>query len=94
MSVRGTTHARHHKKVIILEGAQKGEKIKCGWLDCDEDGYILYQAVTNAARPGFPRHLERYVFCTERHRQYFLHQMRGHGALVGRLPAGERSRIG
>lgn len=92
MSVRGTTHARLSKKVVILEGAQAGDKILCGWLDCDNDGLMLYQAVTNAARPGYGRRLERYVFCTERHRQYFLHQM-GRG-LVGRLPSGERGRIG
>lgn len=93
MSVRGTSHARHHRKVVILDGGeQRGGKIACAWSDCDNDGYILYQAVTNAAQPGRPRHLERYVFCCERHRQYFLHQMRG--GLAGALPPGERRRFG
>lgn len=91
MSVRGTTHARHHKKVVILEGEDKGGKILCGWQECDNDGYINYELRTNGARPGFPERWERYVFCSERHRQYFLAQMRG--GLVGRLPVGERGRI-
>lgn len=92
MSVRGTTHARHSKKVVILEGEQAGQKILCAWLDCDNDGLMLYQLVTNGAQPGYPRQLERYVFCTERHRQYFLHQM--HKGNVGKLPVGERGLIG
>lgn len=84
MSVRGTSHARHHKKVVILEGAAAGTKIFCGWDDCDLDGFALFQVVINAAKPGFPRKLERYVFCTERHKQYWLNS---HIA-YGQLPSG------
>lgn len=91
MSVRGTTHARHSKKVVILEGEQAGDKILCGWSDCDNDGLMLFHLASNAARPGYGRRLERYVFCSERHRQYFLHQM--HRGLAGQLPTGERGRI-
>jgi hypothetical protein len=92
MSVRGTTHARIHRKVVIREGEDTGGKITCAWSDCDKDGYLLHHIAVNVARPGFPCQLERYVFCSERHKQYFIHSYRtpaGHG----RLPAGFRGTI-
>ncbi|MHB1595390.1 MAG: hypothetical protein ACYCO9_16405 [Streptosporangiaceae bacterium] len=81
MSVRGTTHARLVRKVIVRDGDHEGEKIVCAWLDCDKDGYMLYHVATNEAKPGFPRRLARYVFCSERHKQYWLNSHRpGMGA--------------
>ena len=91
MPVRGTSHARLMRKVILREG-DIGGKVFCAWDDCDNDGYIMFHVAINAARPGFPRQLERYVFCSERHRQYFLNVHRDRG-LHGYLPAGERGRI-
>lgn len=91
MSARGTTHARVHRKVIIREGADEGGKIFCAWADCDADGYTLYQLRSNDAKPGMPPQIIRFVFCSERHRQYFLHtQRRG---LHGHLPAGWKGTI-
>lgn len=91
MSTRGTTHARLTRKVIILEGEDKGGKIRCGQPGCDNDGVMLHELRTNARQRGYGVQLERYVFCSERHRQMFLNQMRT--GMVGRLPTGERGRI-
>lgn len=90
MTVRGTAHALLTRKVIIREGEQQGGKILCGWDTCDHDGTMLHHVAVNQAKPGFPRQLARYVFCSERHKQYWLNAHRlGHG----NLPAGYRSTI-
>lgn len=71
MAVRGTTHARHMRRVIVRDAAAEGERIWCAWEDCDQHGYINYEFRVNEAKPGFPVQLARYVFCCEAHRQYF-----------------------
>jgi len=91
MSVRGTTHARLSRKVIIREGEAEGDKIYCGWDICDKDGTMLHHVAINMAKPGFPRHLARYVFCTERHKQYFLNSHRP--GQYGVLPGGFKGTI-
>lgn len=90
MSVRGTTHARITRKVIIREGEQQGGKILCGWDDCEKDGVMLHHIAVNQAKPGFPPSLARYVFCSDRHKQYWAHS---HRLGYGNLPAGSRSTI-
>lgn len=52
-----------------------GAVLLCGWLDCDRPGYETHKVREYL---GFdPRHrgpiYTWYVFCTERHRQYFIH---------------------
>lgn len=90
MSVRGTAHALLTRKVIILEGEQQGGKILCAWDTCDRDGTMLHHVAVNQAKPGFPRNLARYVFCTDRHKQYWQSSQR---LGYGNLPAGSRSTI-
>lgn len=95
MPVRGTTlwrHARNEKRVIVNEGEnnpQTGTRIFCAWDDCDRDGFELYKLVVNYAKPGFPPYRTTYVFCSERHRLYFLNSHRD----FGNLPAGTRSAL-
>lgn len=83
--VRGTTSARHRKKVIIREGQAEGEKIFCAWLDCDNDGFEQFKVRVNYGATGQP-YTVWYVFCCENHRQYWIHSHRDHG----NLPEGYR----
>lgn len=81
MSVRGTTHARHHKKIIVHDGnsPRTGEKIFCAWEDCDNDGFELYKVRVNYGRDEFGRPYNSwYVFCCEDHKQYFVNSHRDH----------------
>lgn len=50
---------------------------------CDRDGYELFKVIIRAA-DGERTH---YVFCSERHRQYFIQSHRS----LGNLPPGMRS---
>jgi hypothetical protein len=90
--VRGTTawrHARLERKVVATEGRGSpvtGTKVFCAWDDCDRDGFELYKVVVNYAKPGFRPYVTRYVFCSERHRLFFLNASRD----FGNLPAGTR----
>lgn len=91
MPVRGTTrwlHARNEKKLVVNEGKHEatGTKIFCAWEDCDRDAYDLYKIVINHGRPATP-YRTTYAFCSERHRQYFIHSHRDHG----NLPPGTRT---
>lgn len=69
--------------------------LKCCWDDCQEQGVTLHQARFHDHARGLPcdhelsKHIW-YVFCSERHRQFFLNS---HVA-YGKLPVGERGRIG
>jgi hypothetical protein len=91
MAVRGTSVARHQKLVIIREANEhQGERIWCAWEDCDRYGFANHQVVINEAKPGWPKKLARYVFCSEAHRAFFA---RSHiPGEYGRLPAGIRGR--
>ena len=74
MPARGTSVARHLKYAIVMEQADRqfeGERIWCAWSDCDRYGFTIHQFVVNEAKPGFPRKLARYLFCSDGHRQMF-----------------------
>lgn len=80
MPVRGTTeweHAILHKKAINFD--RGGTYVMCAWDICEKDGYEMYKAVEHVSSPA-----ERargndstitYVFCSERHKQYFIHSL-------------------
>jgi hypothetical protein len=94
MPVRGTSVARHHKRLVVLSQADKefeGEYIWCAWDECDKYGFYCHQFVVNEAKPGFPVKLARYVFCSEAHRYMFMHSHipgqygKLHGAVNRRL---------
>ena len=89
MSVRGTTYSLDRKKVTLLEG-DRGGKVLCSWDECDRDGYMLYSVRINNAKPGFTPQYNWHIFCTERHKQYWLSSSRN---LYGKLPSGMRNVI-
>lgn len=77
-------HAIIHKKVINLDH-DGDRKILCAWDECDKHGYELHKVRVNYGTPGNP-HILNYVFCTERHKGYFIHSHRKYG----NLPPGQR----
>ena len=79
MPVRGTTYARHLKRVINMDEGGDGRVtssgthyIMCAWNPCDKDGYELYKIrVNDAARGSAPKYIN-YVFCSEKCKQEWL----------------------
>jgi hypothetical protein len=74
MPVRGTTQWRHailDKKVINHD--RGGTYVMCGWDTCEKDGRESNKCVETISAPGYPKQTLTYVFCSERHRQYFIH---------------------
>jgi hypothetical protein len=66
------------KTVINLS---TGVHIPCCWDDCTRDGVELHKCVVRE-----PTGRAHYVFCSERHRQFWINSHRDNG----RLPAGFR----
>jgi hypothetical protein len=98
MPVRGTTawaHAITMKKVINHD--RGGTHVMCAWDTCEKDGYEAYKCVELVGREpvmwhGHIHYIERtitYVFCSERHKQYFLHST----IRANDLPAGYKRAI-
>lgn len=87
---------RHGQAILSVDKAYAGDTVflPCCWDDCERDGTTLHKAMHHDHPPALTcdnpvsKHLW-YVFCSERHRQLFLHS---HIA-YGRLPTGERGRI-
>ena len=80
-------HAIIHKRVINLDHA--GDRhVCCAWDDCEHDGYDLHMVRINYGTAETP-HVVKHVFCTERHKQFFIHSHRQYG----RLPPGYRLSI-
>lgn len=77
-------HAIITKKVINLDHAGN-RKVMCAWADCDRDGYELHKVRVNYGTDAIPDVLN-YVFCSDRHKQYFIHSHRQYG----HLPPGHR----
>lgn len=84
------------RKVLNLDKARSGEVrwLPCCWDECERDGVTLHRARfhdhprTIACDAPDSKHVW-YVFCSERHRQYFLHSHHAYG----RLPAGMRGLV-
>jgi len=106
MSTRGTSHAMAHKKIINHD--RGGTYVMCAWDECDRDGYQLYSVRAHEhagsidCDSSLAKHIT-YVFCTERHKQYWLActgasarelAARYNGRQMGMLPAGMRKMIG
>jgi hypothetical protein len=93
MPARETTEWRHAiilKKVINLDhGGAK--HVMCAWDTCERDGYENNKVVTRESAPGYPLKTISYVFCSEKHRNYFIDQARG--MLPGYLRSGNRGGI-
>lgn len=78
-------HGVNDKVVINLDHGGS-RHVACAWDDCERDGYESNMVKVNYGKPGSP-HIVKHVFCTERHRQYFINSVHSYG----RLPAGHRS---
>jgi hypothetical protein len=82
--VRGTTawsHAIVQKKVINHD--RGGTFVMCGWDTCELPGYENNKCVVHEGVNGNVRDIT-YIFCTERHRQYWINSVRD----CNNLPAG------
>jgi uncharacterized protein involved in tellurium resistance len=80
MPVRGTTHAIIQKKVINLD--HDGDRhVMCAWDTCTNDGYEINKVRVNTAAPGHDPVYVQYVFCTERHKQYWINSTKSYGDL-------------
>jgi hypothetical protein len=78
-------HARADKMIINLD--HDGDRhVYCAWDSCELDGYETNKVVINDAAPGYPEKIMRYVFCTERHKQFWINSHRSYG----NLPPGYR----
>lgn len=77
-------HAINQKVVINLDhgGARH---VMCAWDDCEHDGYESNKVEINYGKGDTP-HIVKHVFCTERHRQYFINSVKSYG----NLPPGNR----
>lgn len=49
-----------------------GRFIHCGWDDCEKHGYECYKVMQHTEKPGYPERIVNFIFCSERHRQYFI----------------------
>lgn len=72
-------HAIAEKKVINLDHAG-ARHVMCAWDDCQRDGVDLHQVRVNYGKADTP-HVVKHVFCSERHKQYWINSVRGYGML-------------
>lgn len=85
MPTRGTSrwqHAINEKRVINRDEGGWGSVtssgthyVICAWSDCDNDATELYKirvATHEETYPGAEERFMNYVFCSERHKQYWL----------------------
>lgn len=71
-------HAILHKKVINLDHV--GDRhVMCAWDTCERDGYEMHKVRVDYGKTG--PHIVNYVFCTERHKQYWINSHRAYGQL-------------
>lgn len=68
--------------------------IMCNWFECEKPGYELYKTILHDHAKEYPcdhklaQHVN-FVFCTERHKQLFLHSHKE----MGKLPPGYKLAI-
>lgn len=89
--VRGSSRWQHaivQRKIINLDH-DGDRKVACAWDTCERDGYETNKVVTNDSAPGYPAKYMTYVFCSERHKQYWLNSIHD----CNNLPAGYKSGI-
>lgn len=101
MPVRDSTqwrHARIQKKIINLDNGGDGRVteggthyVLCAWLDCTNDAFELFKVRIRETKEGHEPRYINYAFCSERCKQYWLHDSRGQGG--NNLPAGYRRSI-
>lgn len=80
------SHAVITKKVVNHD--RGGTFVACAWDDCDKDGYELFKVRVNYGTAAVP-HVVNYVFCSERHKGYWVHSHRAYG----HLPPGQKMSV-
>lgn len=81
-------HAIIQKKVINHD--RGGTHVMCAWDECERDGVELHKCRVNYGGGQ----IVFYVFCSERHRQYWINSAPRDGSVAyGNLPSGYRSTI-
>lgn len=86
MPVRGTTqwnHAIVQKKVINHD--RGGTYVMCAWDTCERNGFENNKVIIHEGQGK----TTTYVFCTERHRQYWINSIRD----MNNLPSGYKRGI-
>jgi hypothetical protein len=79
-------HATVDKRIINLDHV--GDRhVMCAWDDCENDGFESNQVRINYGTAVTP-HVVKHVFCTERHRQFFIESSKE--GRYGKLPPGFR----
>ncbi len=69
--------------------ATTGKWIPCCWFECERDGVELHKTILHDHAPSYPcdhpmsQHVN-FVFCSERHKQLYLHSH----VEMGKLPPG------
>lgn len=48
----------------------------CAWDTCEKDSFENNKVRVNTASPGYAPRYMNYTFCSERHRQYWLANVR------------------
>jgi hypothetical protein len=94
MPVRGTTAWQHGiiQKKVINHDSGTGRHIICAWDTCTNDGVEMHKVRTNTGAPGEQKRYMDYVFCSERHKMYWVEQARNPGS-NNNLPPGYRRTI-
>jgi hypothetical protein len=77
------SHAIIEKRVINLD--HLGDRhVMCAWDTCEKDGFDLHQTRVNYGADGAAPHIVKHVFCTERHKMFWVNSVRN----LGNLPPG------
>lgn len=75
-------HGINDKVVINLDHGGS-RHVTCAWDTCERDGYDTNKVVVNYGKADTP-HEVKHVFCTERHKMYWINSVRN----LGNLPPG------
>lgn len=74
--VRDSTAWRHailEKKVINHD--RGGTYVMCAWDTCEKPGLESNKCVERVSAKGYPLKTLTYVFCTDKHKRYFVHSI-------------------
>lgn len=92
MALNKWQHARIDKCVINMDqgGERSDGHIMCGWDECDKQGFDTNRVQVNDAASGYEPRIMKWVFCSEKHKQFFVYSTTHYGQLP---PGYKRSSI-
>jgi hypothetical protein len=76
-------HAINDKVVINLDHGGS-RHVACAWDTCELDGYDSNKVEINYGADGAPPHIVKHVFCSERHKMFWVNSVRD----LNNLPPG------